>query len=186
MNTEIINMPLSGWKTIEVIKSLLDRRRFLKLTFFSKRWEGGFEEGGKNREKIDGGRIMVCRGEVGRYPLTKETLERMLALRLITESKSEDVFKLLRFIQKHIDEFGSHDGSENDLKELASPKQMALGKDISNPLIVDSLLKTIWLSVHHVIAIKYWLFQSKRLLFKELQCVWIHPPGVQEAQDEET
>ncbi|GJX08258.1 hypothetical protein Tco_0196190 [Tanacetum coccineum] len=47
---------------------------------------------------------------------------------------------------------------------LASPKQMALGKDFSNPLIVDSLLKTIWLSMHHVIAMKHWLFQSKRLL----------------------
>nr|GEY44312.1 ribonuclease H-like domain-containing protein [Tanacetum cinerariifolium] len=34
-------------------------------------------------------------------------------------------------------------------KELASPKQTALGKDILNSLIVDSLLKTIWLSVHH-------------------------------------
>ncbi|GJR32000.1 hypothetical protein Tco_1108232 [Tanacetum coccineum] len=37
-------------------------------------------------------------------------------------------------------------------KELASPKQTALGKYISNSLIVDSLLKTIWLSMHHVIA----------------------------------
>ncbi|GJR45666.1 ribonuclease H-like domain-containing protein [Tanacetum coccineum] len=53
-------------------------------------------------------------------------------------------------------------------KELASPKQTALGKDISNPLIVDSLLKTIWLSMHHVIAMKHWLFQSKRLLL--LRC----------------
>nr|GFA61646.1 reverse transcriptase domain-containing protein [Tanacetum cinerariifolium] len=43
-------------------------------------------------------------------------------------------------------------------KELATPKQTALGKDILNPLIVDSLLKTIWLSVHHVIAMKHWLF----------------------------
>nr|GEU40018.1 putative ribonuclease H-like domain-containing protein [Tanacetum cinerariifolium] len=50
-------------------------------------------------------------------------------------------------------------------KELASPKQTALGKDESNPLIVDSLLKTIWSSMHHVIAMKHWLFQSKRLLF---------------------
>nr|GEX11750.1 hypothetical protein [Tanacetum cinerariifolium] len=49
-------------------------------------------------------------------------------------------------------------------KEMASPKQIALGKDNSNPLIVDSLLKTIWLSVHHVIAMKHWLFQSKWLL----------------------
>ncbi|GJX62016.1 hypothetical protein Tco_0294916 [Tanacetum coccineum] len=47
---------------------------------------------------------------------------------------------------------------------LASPKQMALGKDFSNRLMVDSLPKTIWLSMHHVIAIKHWLFQSKRLL----------------------
>ncbi|GJS80516.1 hypothetical protein Tco_0730397 [Tanacetum coccineum] len=53
---------------------------------------------------------------------------------------------------------------------LASPKQMALGKDFLNPLIVDSLLKTIWLSMHHVIAMKHWLFQSKRLLvFKKLK-----------------
>nr|GEV73896.1 hypothetical protein [Tanacetum cinerariifolium] len=55
------------------------------------------------------------------------------------------------------------------LKELASPKQMALGKDASNPLIVDSLLKTIWSSIHHVIAMKHWLFQSKRQLVKKYQ-----------------
>ncbi|GJV05335.1 hypothetical protein Tco_1338904 [Tanacetum coccineum] len=59
-----------------------------------------------------------------KYPLTKETLKRMLSLS----------------------------------KELASPKQMALSKDISNQLIVDSLLKTIWLLMHHVIAMKHWLF----------------------------
>ncbi|GJS86217.1 hypothetical protein Tco_0752758 [Tanacetum coccineum] len=51
----------------------------------------------------------------GRYPLTKETLERMLALRLIAESESEAVFDLLRFIQKQIEESKSHDGSEKDL-----------------------------------------------------------------------
>nr|GFC71799.1 hypothetical protein [Tanacetum cinerariifolium] len=129
--------------------------------------------------------------EERRYPLIKETLNRMLALRLISEYESEAVFDLLRFIQKQIDKSGNHDGSEKGLKELASPKQMALGKDISNSLIVDSLLKTIWLSVHHVIALKHQLYLSKRLLmtnwklikekFKELQYVWIHPPGVQEA-----
>ncbi|GKA52861.1 hypothetical protein Tco_0746176 [Tanacetum coccineum] len=67
-----------------------------------------------------------------RYPLTKETLERMLALRLIAESKSDAVFDLLRFIQQQIDESGSHDG-----------KQTASGKDFSNPLMADSLPKTI-------------------------------------------
>ncbi|GJX72774.1 hypothetical protein Tco_0309945 [Tanacetum coccineum] len=84
-----------------------------------------------------------------KYPLTKETLERMMSLKLIAESASESAYNLLS-------------------KELASPKQTALGKDISNLLIVDSLLKTIWLSMHHVIAMKHWLFQSKRLLL--LRC----------------
>ncbi|GJU99567.1 hypothetical protein Tco_1328838 [Tanacetum coccineum] len=51
-----------------------------------------------------------------------------------------------------------------DNKELTSPKQMAPGKDYSNPLIVDSLLKTIWSSMHHVFTMKHWLVQSKRLL----------------------
>nr|GEX93375.1 hypothetical protein [Tanacetum cinerariifolium] len=50
-----------------------------------------------------------------RYLLTKETIERMLALRLIAESESEAVFDLLRFIQKQIDESESHDGSEKDI-----------------------------------------------------------------------
>ncbi|GKA10627.1 hypothetical protein Tco_0690060 [Tanacetum coccineum] len=49
------------------------------------------------------------------YPLTKETLERMMELRLIVESEREAVFDLLRFTQKQIDEFGSQDGSEKDL-----------------------------------------------------------------------
>ncbi|GJW59300.1 hypothetical protein Tco_0106031 [Tanacetum coccineum] len=57
---------------------------------------------------------------------------------------------------------------------LASPKQMAHGKDFSNPLMVDSLPKTIWLSMHHVIAMKHWLFQSKRLLVKKHQIrLWL-------------
>nr|GEY49968.1 hypothetical protein [Tanacetum cinerariifolium] len=95
-----------------------------------------------------------------RYPLAKETLDRMLALRLIAESKSEAVFDLLRFIQKKIDESGSHDGSEKDLapcycnEALAIPEQTATDD-------------------------KDWKLIKEK--FKELQCVWIHPPGVQEA-----
>ncbi|GJV27266.1 hypothetical protein Tco_1383714 [Tanacetum coccineum] len=50
-----------------------------------------------------------------RYPLTKETLESMLALRLIVESESEVVFDLLRFNQKQINESESHDKSGKDL-----------------------------------------------------------------------
>ncbi|GKD63119.1 hypothetical protein Tco_1305227 [Tanacetum coccineum] len=50
-----------------------------------------------------------------RYLLIRETLERMMELRLTIESKGEVFFDLLRFIQKQIDEFGDQDGSENDL-----------------------------------------------------------------------
>ncbi|GJT41856.1 putative ribonuclease H-like domain-containing protein [Tanacetum coccineum] len=40
--------------------------------------------------------------------------------------------------------------------------QTVSGKDKSNLLIADSLLKTIWLSMHHIIAMKHWLLQGKR------------------------
>ncbi|GKE95919.1 hypothetical protein Tco_1580774 [Tanacetum coccineum] len=50
-----------------------------------------------------------------RYPLIRETLERMMELRLIAESKGKGVFDRLKFIQKQIDEFGGQDGSEKDL-----------------------------------------------------------------------
>ncbi|GJU48194.1 ribonuclease H-like domain-containing protein [Tanacetum coccineum] len=40
-------------------------------------------------------------------------------------------------------------------KELATPEQTATGKEISNPLIADSLLKTIGSSMHLVTAMKH-------------------------------
>nr|GEV93003.1 reverse transcriptase domain-containing protein [Tanacetum cinerariifolium] len=49
-------------------------------------------------------------------------------------------------------------------QRLLLPSIAALGKDESNSLIDDSLLKTIWSSMHNVIEMKHWLFQSKRLL----------------------
>ncbi|GJR43886.1 hypothetical protein Tco_1311989 [Tanacetum coccineum] len=50
-----------------------------------------------------------------KYPLTKETLEKMMSLRLVAESESDGAYNLLRSIQKQIDESGSYDGSEKDL-----------------------------------------------------------------------
>ncbi|GKB47252.1 hypothetical protein Tco_0898005 [Tanacetum coccineum] len=50
-----------------------------------------------------------------KYPLTKETLERMMFLKLIAKSESDSAYDLLRFIQKKIDEAGSYDGGEKDL-----------------------------------------------------------------------
>ncbi|GJR15363.1 putative ribonuclease H-like domain-containing protein [Tanacetum coccineum] len=55
-----------------------------------------------------------------KYPLTKETLERMMSLKFIAESASDGAYNLLRFIQKQIDEFGSHDVISLDLFRLGS------------------------------------------------------------------
>nr|GEZ63042.1 hypothetical protein [Tanacetum cinerariifolium] len=83
-----------------------------------------------------------------RYPLTKETLERMLALRLIAEFESEAVFDLLRFIQKQIDESRSHDGSEKDLapcycnEALAIPEQTATDDDYKK-MVADVVAKVV-------------------------------------------
>ncbi|GJR39516.1 putative reverse transcriptase domain-containing protein [Tanacetum coccineum] len=73
-----------------------------------------------------------------KYPLTKETLEKMMYLKLVVETVSDSAYDLLRFIQKQIDESGSYDG-----------KQTASGKDFSNPLMADSFPKTIWFLTHH-------------------------------------
>ncbi|GJR39137.1 hypothetical protein Tco_1214821 [Tanacetum coccineum] len=50
-----------------------------------------------------------------RYPLTKNTLERMMDSRLIVVSDANTVFDFLRFIEQQIDEFGGQDRSEKDL-----------------------------------------------------------------------
>ncbi|GJY62425.1 hypothetical protein Tco_0463082 [Tanacetum coccineum] len=58
-----------------------------------------------------------------RYPLIRETLKRMMELRLTVEFE--------------------------DIKNWLVQKQTAFGKDFSNPFIADSLLKTIRFSTHH-------------------------------------
>ncbi|GKD66601.1 hypothetical protein Tco_1308709 [Tanacetum coccineum] len=50
-----------------------------------------------------------------KYPLIKETLERMMSLKLIVVFASDGAYNLLRFIQKQIDEAESDDGGEKDL-----------------------------------------------------------------------
>ncbi|GJW83504.1 hypothetical protein Tco_0156649 [Tanacetum coccineum] len=88
-----------------------------------------------------------------RYPLIRETLKRMMELRLTTESEGEAVFDLLRFILNRLMSLGAKMGGGRGggsvggsgtspllhSKELASPKKTALGKDISNPLIGEPL-----------------------------------------------
>nr|GEW37451.1 putative ribonuclease H-like domain-containing protein [Tanacetum cinerariifolium] len=47
-------------------------------------------------------------------------------------------------------------------------KQMALGKDKSNPLTVDSLLKTIWSSIHHLLINEVLTIPGQRATGKEI------------------
>ncbi|GKF51537.1 hypothetical protein Tco_0148004, partial [Tanacetum coccineum] len=60
----------------------------------------------------------------------------MLSLRLVAGTTSKDAYHLLRFIQKQIDEYGSHD------RALTIPEQTATDKEISNPFMAGSLPKT--------------------------------------------
>ncbi|GJS52864.1 putative reverse transcriptase domain-containing protein [Tanacetum coccineum] len=62
-----------------------------------------------------------------KYPLSKDLLQRMLDFGLEVERESTVALDLIRFIKQQIDE-----------------DQTVLGKDYSNLLIADSLLKTIW------------------------------------------
>ncbi|GJX85875.1 hypothetical protein Tco_0336649 [Tanacetum coccineum] len=115
-------------------------------------WESKFYHIDRSRKPHDYYRVYRADGSLRyiktftemvsrRYPLIKETDKRMLALRLIAESKSEAVFDLLRFIQQQIDESGSMDGYERILT-LPIPDQTATSKEISNPFMAGSLSKT--------------------------------------------
>ncbi|GJZ38931.1 hypothetical protein Tco_0585494 [Tanacetum coccineum] len=77
-------------------------------------WGGLYENCGVHTLILEDGTKIHMLAE-RKYPLTKETLERMLSLRLVAGTASEDAYTLLIFIQKHIDEFGNQDGSEKDL-----------------------------------------------------------------------
>ncbi|GJV97772.1 hypothetical protein Tco_1549349 [Tanacetum coccineum] len=63
-----------------------------------------------------------------KYPLKKEILMQMLNLKLESEEESTMALELIRFIKK----------------SWLVQDQTVLGKDYSNLLIADSLLKTIW------------------------------------------
>ncbi|GJV78681.1 retrotransposon protein, putative, ty1-copia subclass [Tanacetum coccineum] len=85
-----------------------------------------------------------------KYPLRKKVLLKMLELKLESEEDSIMALELIRFVKKSITELELEhsDGDEEDLLVL---DQTIPGKDKSNPLIVDSLLKTIRFSIHLVV-----------------------------------
>ncbi|GJS66785.1 hypothetical protein Tco_0681349 [Tanacetum coccineum] len=78
-----------------------------------------------------------------RYPLSKDLLQRMLDFRLEVEVESTAALDLIRFIKQQLNEevFNSPCFM---VKSWLVQDQTVLGKDYSNLLIADSLLKTIW------------------------------------------
>nr|GEX30996.1 putative ribonuclease H-like domain-containing protein [Tanacetum cinerariifolium] len=66
---------------------------------------------------------------------------------------SKEKYFVLLLVNHHTSN-GHQFTMSNRHRELTSPEQTASGKDLSNPLIADSLLKTIWSSIHHVVPMK--------------------------------
>ncbi|GJX77162.1 hypothetical protein Tco_0323973 [Tanacetum coccineum] len=64
-----------------------------------------------------------------KYPLSANVCQTMLKMKLLDGKMNEDCYKLLKMMEKQAG--------------LATPEQTATGKENSNPLIADSLLKTI-------------------------------------------
>ncbi|GKF30239.1 hypothetical protein Tco_0100037, partial [Tanacetum coccineum] len=80
------------------------------------------------------------------YPLSKDLLQRMLHLGLEVEEESTTALHLTQGIGlARIKSWLVQD------QIVPVQKQMDFGKDKSNPLIVDNLLKTIRLSIHLVV-----------------------------------
>ncbi|GJZ82572.1 hypothetical protein Tco_0647745, partial [Tanacetum coccineum] len=77
-----------------------------------------------------------------RYPFSKKLLQRMLDLGLEVERESIVALDLIRFIKKQIDKEVLNSPCFM-VKSLLVQDQIVLGKDYSNLLIADSLLKTI-------------------------------------------
>ncbi|GJW57953.1 hypothetical protein Tco_0104684 [Tanacetum coccineum] len=96
----------------------------------------------ENNQELKYGTVIYMLVE-RRYPLSKELLQRMLDLGLEVEEKSTSAL--------HLEKMASVKSWLVQDQTVPVQKQMAFGKDKSNPLIVDSLLKTIRLSIHLVV-----------------------------------
>ncbi|GKC15694.1 hypothetical protein Tco_1012476 [Tanacetum coccineum] len=78
-----------------------------------------------------------------RYPLSKDLLQRMLDFGLEVEVESTAALDLIRFIKQQLNEEVLNSPCFM-VKSWLVQDQTVLGKDYSNLLIADSLLKTIW------------------------------------------
>ncbi|GKB62914.1 hypothetical protein Tco_0919100 [Tanacetum coccineum] len=85
-----------------------------------------------------------------KYPLRKEVLSQLIELKLETKEDNNMALELIRIVKKRI--AGEVLNSPCFIvKSWLVQDQTVPGKDISNLLIADSLLKTIWLSIYLVV-----------------------------------
>ncbi|GJT29480.1 hypothetical protein Tco_0909755 [Tanacetum coccineum] len=108
----------------------------------------------------DEGRVIHMLVE-NKYPLKNEVLSKLLKLKLETEEDrslslaNHHTTNGLQFTMSNRHQELTSPEANGFCEELASPvpvqKQTTFGKDKSNPLIVDSLLKTIRFSIHLVV-----------------------------------
>ncbi|GJR20661.1 hypothetical protein Tco_0969188 [Tanacetum coccineum] len=105
-----------------------------------------------------------------RYPLTKNTLERMMDLRLTAVSDDDTVFDLLRFIEQQIDEFGGQDGI-NDPTPVLTRNQLWTDGEIC--IYALSMSTTEPINVKEAMTDPRWIdsMQEELLQFKWLD-VW--------------
>ncbi|GJS28986.1 hypothetical protein Tco_0489606 [Tanacetum coccineum] len=113
----------------------------------------GYEETAKSAKTI-ARRILI---KLERKLLTKLSTARP---KLSTDSTKIKSMKLEAMVEErrifkcwfHYHTTNGHQFTmSNRHQELASPEQTASGKDFLNPLMADSLPKTIWLSTHHAL-----------------------------------
>ncbi|GKC52664.1 hypothetical protein Tco_1075409 [Tanacetum coccineum] len=96
----------------------------------------------ENNQKLEDGAVIHMLVE-RRYPLSKDLLQRMLDFGLEVEVESTAALDLIMFIKQQLNEEVLNSPCFM-VKSWLVQDQTVLGKDYSNLLIADSLLKTIW------------------------------------------
>ncbi|GJT08256.1 hypothetical protein Tco_0842718 [Tanacetum coccineum] len=91
-----------------------------------------------------------------KYPLRKEVLKQMLKLKLESKEENTMALELIKFVKKILAEL-----EPKEHKNWLVHKQMACGKDFSNPFMVDNLPKIVGLSTHLASVVKSWLVHDQ-------------------------
>ncbi|GJR94842.1 hypothetical protein Tco_0267016 [Tanacetum coccineum] len=93
-----------------------------------------------------------------KYPLSKDACQVMLKMKLLDGKMNEVCYKLLKMIEKQAG--------------LATPEQTATGKEYSNPLIADDLLKIIDLLYSPVVLVMWPMSLGKPLMQSQQEALY--------------